>query len=297
MVHGTADNLQLAWNAFGQEWQSLQNELLSLQSQLELDAFRSSVNYQAAVKSRIYQFINQGVSRPQFFLLDADENLVFSSQTNEAMRESLQNSFHWRPVNNLPAPAGKAAMVVARAEVGVSTVSSMLVGCCLYDEKGGVGGYLYFALDEDQMAAQFKQCASDLIVTDRFDSVFLGTNSAFVGDFGKLRVMLRDANGFTMLPEGLFYIRTLTTQNGFLKIHAMSECGGIISTLLLLGALVLVFFGVFTAVILVSTERVSRQKTRIIDEIAAACFQVQQGDLNTERDFPARVRLPAQAPG
>ena len=34
--------------------------LLSLQSQLELDAFRSSVNYQAAVKSRIYQFINQG---------------------------------------------------------------------------------------------------------------------------------------------------------------------------------------------------------------------------------------------
>ena len=234
------------------------------------------------MKSRIYQFINQGVSRPQFFLLDADENLVFSSQTNEAMRESLQNSFHWRLVNNLPASAGKVAMVVARAEVGVSTVSSMLVGCCLYDEKGGVGGYLYFALDEDQMAAQFKQCASDLIVTDRFDSVFLGTNSAFVGDFGKLRVMLRDANGFTMLPEGLFYIRTLTTQNGFLKIHAMSECGGIISTLLLLGALVLVFFGVFTAVILVSTERVSRQKTRIIDEIAAACYQVQQGDLNTE---------------
>ena len=297
VVHGTADNLQLAWDTFGQEWQSLQNELLSLQSQLDLDAFRSSVNYQAAVKSRIYQFINQGVSRPQFFLLDADENLVFSSQTNEAMRESLQNSFHWRLVNNLPAPAGKAATVVARAEVGVSTVSSMLVGCCLYDEKGGVGGYLYFALDEDRMAAQFKQCASDLIVTDRFDSVFLGTNSAFVGDFGKLRVMLRDANGSIMLPEGLFYIRTLTTQNGFLRIHAMSECGGIISTLLLLGALVLVFFGVFTAVILVSTERVSRQKTRIIDEIAAACYQVQQGDLNTERDFPARVRLPAQAPG
>ncbi len=138
VVHGTAGNLRLAWDAFGQEWQSLQNELLSLQSQLDLDAFRSSVNYQAAVKSRIYQFINQGgVSRPQFFLLDADENLVFSSQTNEAMRESLQNSFHWRPGNNLPAPAGKAAMVVARAEVGVSTVSSMLVGCCLYDEKGG----------------------------------------------------------------------------------------------------------------------------------------------------------------
>ena len=155
VVHGTADNLRLAWDAFGQEWQSLQNELLSLQSQLDLDAFRSSVNYQAAVKSRIYQFITQGgVSRPQFFLLGADENLVFSSQTNEAMRESLQNSFHWRLVNNLPAPAGKAATVVARAEVGVSTVSSMLVGCCLYDEKGGVGGYLYFAL---QVRALFKR--------------------------------------------------------------------------------------------------------------------------------------------
>jgi len=69
VVHGTADNLRLAWDAFGQEWQSLQNELLSLQSQLDLDAFRSSVNYQAAVKSRIYQFINQGgyLGRSSFF--------------------------------------------------------------------------------------------------------------------------------------------------------------------------------------------------------------------------------------
>lgn len=282
VVHGTADNLQLAWNAFGGEWQSLQNELLSLQSQMDLAAFHSSVNYQAALKSRVYQFINQGISRPQFFFLDADENLVFSTQVNEGMRESLQNSFHWRLVNNLPTSAGEVAMAVVRAEVGVTTVSSMLVGCCLFDGIGDIAGYIYFALDEDQMAAQFKQCASDLIVTDRFDSVFLGTSSAFVGDFGKLRVRLRDSNGFTALPEGLFYIRTLATENGLLKIYAMSECGGIISTLMLLGTLVLVFFGVFTAVILVSTERVADQKTRIIGEIAAACYQVQQGDLNTE---------------
>ncbi|MCI6039624.1 MAG: hypothetical protein MR742_03775, partial [Clostridiales bacterium] len=216
VVHGTADNLQLAWNAFGGEWQSLQNELLSLQSQMDLAAFHSSVNYQAALKSRVYQFINQGISRPQFFFLDADENLVFSTQVNEGMRESLQNSFHWRLVNNLPTSAGEVAMAVVRAEVGVTTVSSMLVGCCLFDGTGNIAGYIYFALDEDQMAAQFKQCASDLIVTDRFDSVFLGTSSAFVGDFGKLRVRLRDSNGFTALPEGLFYIRTLATENGLL---------------------------------------------------------------------------------
>ena len=80
VVHGTADNLQLAWNAFGGEWQSLQNELLSLQSQMDLAAFRSSVNYQAALKSRVYQFINQGISRPQFFFLEADENMDFSAK-------------------------------------------------------------------------------------------------------------------------------------------------------------------------------------------------------------------------
>ena len=46
--------------------------------------------------------------------------------------------------------------------------------------------------------------------------------------------------------------------------------------------MVLVFFIALTALILVSTDRVADPKTRIIDEIAAACHQVQQGDLTTE---------------
>lgn len=282
VVRGTADDLQLAWDAFGQQWRDMEGELIALQNELDLSAFRSSVNYQAAFKSRIYQFINQSEIRPQFFLLDADESLIFSTQVNQGMRESLQNSFHWRLANNLPAAGGEVATAVTRADVGVATVSSVLLGCRLFDEAGGGAGYVYFAVGEDQMAALFKQCTSDLIVTDRFDSVFLGTDSAFVGDFGKLRARLRDANGFTVLSEGLFYIRTLNTENGLLKIYAMSECGGIISTLLLLAAVVLVFFSALTALILVSTDRVADQKTRIIDEIAAACHQVQQGDLTTE---------------
>ena len=282
VVRGTADDLQLAWDAFGQQWRDMEGELIALQNELDLSAFRSSVNYQAAFKSRIYQFINQSEIRPQFFLLDADESLIFSTQVNQGMRESLQNSFHWRLANNLPAAGGEVATAVTRADVGVATVSSVLLGCRLFDEAGGGAGYVYFAVGEDQMAAPFKQCTSDLIVTDRFDSVFLGTDSAFVGDFGKLRARLRDANGFTVLSEGLFYIRTLNTENGLLKIYAMSECGGIIRTLLLLAAVVLVFFIALTALILVSTDRVADQKTRIIDEIAAACHQVQQGDLTTE---------------
>jgi len=218
VVRGTADDLQLAWDAFGQQWRDMEGELIALQNELDLSAFRSSVNYQAAFKSRIYQFINQSEIRPQFFLLDADESLIFSTQVNQGMRESLQNSFHWRLANNLPAAGGEVATAVTRADVGVATVSSVLLGCRLFDEAGGGAGYVYFAVGEDQMAAPFKQCTSDLIVTDRFDSVFLGTDSAFVGDFGKLRARLRDANGFTVLSEGLFYIRTL---------HAFAAgCGG-----------------------------------------------------------------------
>lgn len=282
VVRGTADDLQLAGNAFGQQWDSMEETLIALQSELDLSDFHSSVNYQAAFKSRIYQFINHSEVRPQFFLLDEDEALIFSTQANEGMRDSLQDSFHWRLASNLPAVRGEVATAVARADVGVTTVSSVLVGCRLFDPKGATDGYAYFVVGEDQMAALFKQCVSDLIATDRFDSVFLGTDSAFVGDFGKLRASLRDANGFTAFAEGLFYIRTLTTENGLLKIYAMSECGGIIGTLLLLAAVVLVFFCALTALILVSTNRVADQKTRIIDEIAAACYQVQQGDLNTE---------------
>lgn len=185
-------------------------------------------------------------------------------------------------VNNLPAARGAVASAVVRAEVGVSTISNMLIGCRLFGADNQTEGYICFALGESQMHSLLKQCASSFIVTDRFDSVFLGTDSAFVGDFGKLRGDLSCANGFKALREGMFYIRAERTDNGLLQIYAMAECGSILGTLLLLAVLVLVFFGAFAILILVSTERVADQKTRIIDEIAAACNQVQQGDLNTE---------------
>lgn len=120
VVRGTADDLQLAWDAFGQQWRDMEGELIALQNELDLSAFRSSVNYQAAFKSRIYQFINQSEIRPQFFLLDADESLIFSTQVNQGMRESLQNSFHWRLANNLPAAGGEVATAPLRAPMWAS---------------------------------------------------------------------------------------------------------------------------------------------------------------------------------
>ena len=47
VVRGTADDLQLAWDAFGQQWRDMEGELIALQNELDLSAFRSSVNYQA----------------------------------------------------------------------------------------------------------------------------------------------------------------------------------------------------------------------------------------------------------
>lgn len=282
VVHGTTDDLRLAEGAFAQQWRSMEEELLAIQRVLDLSTFRSSIAYQASVKEGIYQYINNNEARPQFFLLDAKEQLIFSTQSNQSVRQSVQDSFHWRLVNNLPAARGAVASAVVRAEVGVSTISNMLIGCRLFGADNQTEGYICFALGESQMHSLLKQCASSFIVTDRFDSVFLGTDSAFVGDFGKLRGDLSGANGFKALREGMFYIRAERTDNGLLQIYAMSECGSILGTLLLLAVLVLVFFGAFAILILVSTERVADQKTRIIDEIAAACNQVQQGDLNTE---------------
>lgn len=282
VVHGTTDDLRLAGGVFAQQWQSMEEELLAIQRMLDLPTFRSSIAYQASVKEDIYQYINNNEARPQFFLLNADEQLIFSTQSNPSVRESVQNSLHWRLVNNLPAAPGKVASAVVRAEVGVSTISYMLIGCRLFEEDGQSAGYACFALGESQMHSLLKQCASSFIVTDRFDSVFLGMDSAFIGEFGKLRGDLCGANGFKALREGLFYIRCETAQSGLLQIYAMSECGSILSTLLLLAVLVLILFGAFALIILASTERVADQKTRIIDEIASACHQVQQGDLNTE---------------
>lgn len=282
VIHGTAEDLRLAGEAFECQLRSMESELLTIQCGLNIATFYESVAYQASAKEGIYQYINQNDTRPHFLLLDDQKKLVFSTQSNRILRESLKDSIRWRLMNNMPQTPGMTTIAVVRDEVGVAAISHLLMGCRLFDQKGKTVGYVCFALEESQLRNLLMQYASSFMVTDRFDSVFLGTGSGFVGDFGKLRSDLRGANGFKMLAEGLYYIRSEPIQNGRLVLNAMSECGNILSTLLLLAALALVFFSAFTVIIWVSTERVATQKTRIIGEIAAACRQVQKGDLDTE---------------
>lgn len=282
VIHGTGDDLLVVQKTFQQQWDSLQNMLFLLQWELDLEAFQQNIRYQASVKEKVYQYINQTNARPIFFLLDEKEQLVFSTQTDQSLRTSLQSGFHWRLTKNLPQEKERISAAVVRSTVGFADLSHLMMGCRLLGAEGETEGYLFFAVEETPMLALFQRLNSTILVTDRFDSAFLGTSSTFIGDFGKLRADLRENSGFALLPEGLFYLRSCTAAHDFLRIYALSSCGDILSTLALLGGLVLVFFGAFTAIILLSTESVAAQKTRMIDEIAAACYQVQQGDLNTE---------------
>ncbi|MFR5787348.1 MAG: sensor histidine kinase [Christensenellales bacterium] len=145
---------------------------------------------------------------------------------------------------------------------------------------GEPNGYLCMAMTENGFRKTVASNADDVLITDRFDTVFVGGTHVFTGKFNKLEADVRQANGIKDTPWGLYYISSEAC--GTYRVYAALPCGDVLRTARFLLLMVLLFFAAMIAAIQISTKRVAQEKTRVIDEIATACDLVSHGNLNTE---------------
>lgn len=279
VIQGTLGDMQFALDAFERQRDGMAEELLAVRKRLDVAEFETDTKYRADMNASLYRYVNTNPAHPQFYLLDADRRLLFSTQTEQDLRQNVYERIYWRLLRNLPEESDGVDMVLARAYVGLGTSANVLLGCRLDNGAGKTTGYICFSLPEYGFKNMVGQRSSTLLLTDRFDTVFLGTDTPFEETLGKLRADVRDVNGFRKVNGSVYYIRSADTE--MFRAYAVQECGSILSSLFVMSLLVLTMFVALIVIIFISTERVADQKTRIIGEITAACYRAQAGDLNT----------------
>ena len=210
-------------------------------------------------------------SRPQALIYDESEQAIFTSGGDA----SLTDTVRWQFLHNIPDRRGETASQVLRGGE-----PCLLMGARLFDEAGEPSGYLCMAMTENGFRKTVASNTDDVLITDRFDTVFVGGAHAFAGRFNKLEADVRQANGVKDTPWGLYYISSEAC--GTYRVYAALPCGDVLRTARFLLLMVLVFFAAMIAAIQISTKRVAQEKTRVIDEIATACDLVSHGNLNTE---------------
>lgn len=271
IIHRTDEDRIQAAEAFSSELETIEDILLNMQDALSPEAYEQSVSERAEINGRLYRRINGMASRPQALIYDESEQAVFTSGGDA----SLTDTVRWQFLHNIPDRRGETASQVLRGGE-----PCLLMGARLFDEAGEPNGYLCMAMTENGFRKTAASNANDMLITDRFDTVFVGGAHVFTGKFNKLEADVRQANGIKDTPWGLYYISSGAC--GTYRVYAALPCGDVLRTARFLLLMVLVFFAAMIAAIQISTKRVAQEKTRVIDEIATACDLVSHGNLNTE---------------
>ncbi len=271
IIHRTDEDRIQAARAFSSELETIEDVLLNMQDSLRPEVYEQSVSERAEINGRLYRRINGMASRPQALIYDESEQAVFTSGGDA----SLTDTVRWQFLHNIPDRRGETASQVLRGGE-----PCLLMGARLFDEAGEPSGYLCMAMTENGFRKTVASNADDVLITDRFDTVFVGGAHVFAGRFNKLEADVRQANGVKDTPWGVYYISSEACRT--YRVYAALPCGDVLRTARFLLLMVLVFFAAMIAAIQISTKRVAQEKTRVIDEIATACDLVSHGNLNTE---------------
>lgn len=271
IIHRTDEDRIQAAGAFSSELETIEDVLLNMQDLLKPEVYEQSVSERAEINGRLYRRINGMASRPQALIYNESEQAIFTSGGDA----SLTDTVRWQFLHNIPDRRGETASQVLRGGE-----PCLLMGARLFDEAGEPSGYLCMAMTENGFRKTVAGNADDVLITDRFDTVFVGGAHVFTGRFNKLEADVRQANGVKDTPWGLYYISSEVCRT--YRVYAALPCGDVLRTAGFLLLMVLVFFAAMIAAIQISTKRVAQEKTRVIDEIATACDLVSHGNLNTE---------------
>lgn len=247
---------------------------------IDMDAFSSQPDYRAAVYGDVYQFTNTFDVRPHLYLLNAENEVLFSTERNAVTREVCHSLLCWRLIRNMELQGSATMSLLARhADSQAETTAYWLIGTRLYGDAGITNGYACIVLPQSVVGAYTQGMTSYTIITDQFDNVFHTSLSASQTNFGKICSELRGEEGWITFAGALYFVSKTQVVFPDAVLYTMQNCNGIITMLsLVIGLAMIMLLTIFIAAYS-SLQRSLNRKTKIFQEMTLAFQQVRDGDL------------------
>lgn len=245
--------------------------------EIDIERFERDRSYAAEVAQQIYTFLAKQPIRWDFYLLDRDGSLVFST----ARRNVFADRFRWSSIRQLDLDMTGSTVLMFNYTYDGRFLSELQVGASTLDGNP-LSGYAIFAIPTTDINEQLiSPLRMPVIVTNRFHRIVLGEAFEFYNESGKLNSDLRYRSGYVWFNDTPYHISFHGVLNDSFFVYTIQESVGIVNTVLLITLLVIIIVVSITITILLSANRVSAKKTYVVDEIVEAFKNVEKGDLHS----------------
>lgn len=251
----------------------------ALAGECDVATLRQNQAVRVEMYQKLYAYANRAEIYAGFFLLDKNQQIVLSSNSQEPDFLPMTKDLSWGIVQRIEkSPASPVYEFMGNVK-SFSQPMDIAVGKAILKD-GVIDGYLVLIISGARLLDGMENPYVHIIVKDRFDYVPICTDRVFSTQMNKLQEGFRSAAGYVSLAGNQYYVTKRGILNDDLTIYAVADVGQMIeqfayAIFILLGVLI-----VLSVTVIISVKHQAVEKTKMMDQLVAAFEAVRAGDLN-----------------
>ncbi len=241
---------------------------------------RDNVDNKTELYEKLYAYTNSALERAEFFILDNNMNPIIASSNVLPVFAKRNTDILWGSVRQMR--EHPEDVVFSMNNIYHNNIKQVRLDISKAIVKNNkIIGYIVFSLTDDTLLRSISSVPSQIVISNRYDSIFLATSYIFHDNMDKTILQLRKADGYTNYNNQKYYISQRNILNGEFHIYAIMPISKMTSEFLYISIILVLVFSMLTVAIFISSRKISESKTRIIDELVEGFESVKKGNLDT----------------
>ncbi len=278
-IRQTVDSNTLISNHLVQVISGYEKLAADISQHSDISIIKSDTTKRTALYERLYSYTNNASERAEFFLFDSSLNSIVASSNSLPVFAKRSTGISWGPVRQMRERPDKVIFSLNSVYINnVKQVRLDISKAIVKDSK--IVGYIVFSFTDDSLFRSIRSVPALIVVSNRFDSIFLATSYSFSDNIDKTVPQLRMADGYTKYNNQKYFISKSTILDGEFNVYSIMPITKLTSDFLYTFGVLVLVFGMLTVTIFISSKKISKSKTRIIDELVEGFECVKRGNLD-----------------
>ncbi|WP_070000815.1 sensor histidine kinase [Cellulosilyticum sp. I15G10I2] len=243
-----------------------------------------NIEQKTNVYQELYSFTNKIKEKVDFYIFDSSTDMLVGSRQNIPSFVTKDNNISWGIIKRMKQNPYDVVFECNKVYKDNIKVTELIIGRAIINQEV-IKGYIVFVLYGEEFIKSIGNSVSQIVVTDRYDNIFLATTSVYSNFLDKLKPDFRNTIGYAKVEKNKYYILRKHILQNRLAIYAINPLGSLLSVFTWVGLFFILVFAMLILAIFIIAKKIAFEKTRIIDRIVDAFKEVQQGNLDVILDI------------
>ena len=274
-VHGVRQQNEAVSTVLSQACEAYSAQAMTVANDERTIACLRAGKMDKIINNQLYDFVNSQEVHCDFYLLDAEQNLISASESRLPSFLAQKPNLRLGILRKASESPGQVCLTIESTDATGDRY--IAIGKEISAPEGGCLGTLVFTMSRESLFSAAREASSvGLVVTNLHDSVCWSTDGMLENRYGKLLDEFRGPGGLISALGGHFYCcSSQPIQNAF-RVYTLMELGYNERIMLITGSAIALLLLLMVLGTLYASHKVAARQTIALDKVVKTMSHVQE---------------------